>query len=162
MFKSRLVIISIITALLIGVTGCAGIGVNEVATVESETVEVQMQYVDGSQVGPLYDVSVTVPPDWVGNFETRNEGNALYFDYIGESERPAQVFFIEALSTGQYWDQSGSHPGSYVNIVNEGDTYFTYHLPVDFYYSGLSAEEFTVLAEAVPQVVASFTSEEAE
>lgn len=158
--KSQVTIFLIMGALVITLTGCAGTAVSEpIKPVENQTVEVQMQYVDGSEVGSAYQISVTVPTEWVGQFETRSEGNTLYFDYVTETGTPAQIFFIEALSPAQYWKQSGAHPGSYVNIVNRGDTFFTYHLPIDSFYSGLPDEEFTALAEAVPEVVASFTAE---
>lgn len=155
---SRFTLIFVIAALFTALTtGCAGINVaNPVASVDAQTVTAQMQYVDGSEVGPLYNMSVTVPAEWVGTFETRSEGNTLYFDFVTESGTPAQIFFIEALSPSQYWNQAGAHPGSYVNIVNRGDTFFIYYLPIDSYYSGLSKEQFTPFAEAVPGIIASF------
>lgn len=156
--KSRFIIFLVVIILLL--TGCAGMTVSEpIAAVDSETVTKQLQYVDGIKIGPLYNTSVTVPAEWIDNFETRSEGNTLYFDYITESGTPAQIFFIEALSPLQYWKQAGAHPGSYINLVNRGDTFFIYYLPIDNYYSGLSSEEFMPFAEAVPEIVASFTAE---
>ena len=82
----------------------------------------------------------------------------MYFDYITDSGETAEIFYVEALSTSQYWQQNGAHPGSYTNIVNRGNTYFIYYLPIDVYYSGLSATEFATFAEAVPGIVASFSA----
>ncbi len=147
------------TALII-LTGCGGVAVDEpIQPVDSATVAAQLQYVDGPKIGPIYDTSVTVPSDWVGQFVTRSEGNTLHFDYVTSSGTQAPIFFIEALSPIQYWKQSGAHPGSYVNIVNQGDTFFIYYLPIDSFHSGLSDEEFMALSEAVPDIVSSFTAE---
>jgi hypothetical protein len=100
-----------------------------------------------------------VPADWVGQFETVNEGNTLVFNYITENDRRAPIFFIEALSRPQYWEQIGSYPGQYTNLVNTFDTYIIYHLPIDAYYSGLPRVEFEALAEDVPDIVASIQTE---
>lgn len=161
--KLRFSVVLVTAAMLMAVTGCAGIAVeNPVVSVDSDTVVTQLNYVDGSEVGPAYDVSLTVPSDWVGQFEVRNVGNAIYFDYLPGSDVPAEIFFVEALSPLQFWEQNGNLPGSYTNVANLGDTYFVYHLPIDAYYSGLPEEQFAGLAEAVPGVIASFTAEESE
>lgn len=156
--KSRVFLLGLLAVMVIGLAGCGGsfLG-NETAPIDSETVTAQLQFADGAEVGPLYNVEVMVPADWVGQFETRNVGNKLYFEYATESGG-AEIFFIEALSVDQYWKQSGAHPGSYVNIVNRGDTFFIYHLPIDAYYSGLSEEEFLGFSEAVPGIVDSFSA----
>ncbi|MEZ4591147.1 MAG: hypothetical protein R3D55_08390 [Chloroflexota bacterium] len=159
--KSRIFLMALLALVVMGLAGCAGSFVsNETAPIDSETVSTQLQYVDGAEVGPLYNVEVAVPADWVGQFETRNVGNKLYFEYVTDAGG-AEIFFIEALSSSQYWEQAGSHPGSYVNIVNRGDTYFVYHLPIDAYYSGLPDEEFLTFSAAVPEIVASFSAQAA-
>lgn len=156
--KSRFIAVLVIAAIFIVLTGCAGVSVsNPEASVDSPTVAAQLQYVDGVKVGPLYNMSVTVPDTWVNQFKVRSVGNSLYFDYITPSGAAAPVFFIEALSSSQFWEQNGSLPGSYRSIVNQGETYFIYHLPRDSYYSGLSTEEFTALAETVPGIISTFT-----
>lgn len=157
--KKRFILWALMAVSVFLLTSCGGAYVkNETTAVSAETVALQMQYVDGAEVGPLYDVEVAVPADWVGKFETRNVGNQVYFDYITDSGETAEIFYVEALSTSQYWQQNGAHPGSYTNIVNRGNTYFIYYLPIDVYYSGLSATEFATFAEAVPGIVASFSA----
>ncbi|MBK7894507.1 MAG: hypothetical protein WAS33_08110 [Candidatus Promineifilaceae bacterium] len=157
--KSRVFLLALLGLLVFGLVGCGGSFLaNETLPIASETVTAQLQFVDGAEVGPMYDVEVVVPADWVGQFETRNVGNKLYFEYATEAGG-AEVFFIEALSMSQYWAQNGSHPGSYTNIVNRGDTYFIYHLPIDAYYSGLSDEDFSIFSAAVPGIVDSFSAQ---
>lgn len=159
--KSRVFLLVLLVLMVIGLSGCGGSFLqNETAPINSETVTAQLQYADGAEVGPLYNVEVVVPSAWVGQFETRNIGNKLYFEYVSDAG-VAEIFFIEALSSSQYWDQNGPHPGSYTNIVNRGDTYFIYYLPIDAYYSGLSEEEFLSFSEAVPGIVESFTAQAA-
>ena len=159
--KARIFLLVLLALMVIGLAGCGGSFLaNETAPIDSETVTAQLQFADGAEVGPLYDVELVVPSDWVGQFETRNLGNKLYFEYVTDAGG-AEVFFIEALSESQYWDQNGPHPASYTNIVNRGDTYFIYHLPIDAYYSGLSEEDFLSFSEAVPGIVDSFTAQAA-
>jgi hypothetical protein len=157
--KSRLVLF-LVLALVLLLTACAGpFGQSPVTeTISNATVSVPMNFVEARRVGPVYDVSVTVPGDWVNQFTVRNEGNIIQFNYKDSSGLERFVFSIEALSDRQYWQQSGSYPGSQVNIVNLGDTYFVYHLPIDTFYSGLGAEEFQAFAAVVPEIVASFVA----
>lgn len=159
---SRFTVCLIIAALAFTLAGCAGTNVNAVAPVDNQTFATQLQFIDGIKVGPLYNTTVNVPQEWVGRFRVRSLGNKLYFDYITESGSSAPIFFIEALSKSQFWQQNGAHPDSYVNIINRGDTFFIYYLPIDVYYSGLPKQEFTALAEAVPGVISSFTAEAAD
>jgi len=105
--------------------------------VDDATVVRPIQYLEGLEDGPLYEVAITLPEEWVGRFVTRNNGNVIHFDYVTESERQAPIFSIEALSEAQFWEQIGSYPGQQTNIVNTPDTYFIYHLPIDSWYSGL-------------------------
>ena len=145
--------------LLIILTGCVGaFAGNEVSSITSNSVNATMQYLEEGDLGPKYDVVMDVPQDWVGQFDLRNIGNRIYFDYTGGSQA-SQLFFIEALSADQYWKQSGSYPGSYVNIVNKGDTYFIYHLPIDTHYSGLDDTQFENFSAAVPTIVESFSAQ---
>ncbi len=162
--KSRVIILLVVAALAaLALTGCAGVGsTNSVTPVDNQNFATQLQFIDGIKVGPKYNAAVSLPQDWVGKFKVRSEGNKLYFDYITASGSSAPIFFIEALSKSQYWQQNGAHPGSYTNIINRGDTYFIYHLPIDSYYSGLPKQEFGALAEAVPGIISSFTAEAAE
>lgn len=156
--KLRVFLLALLALAVVALAGCGGsFLMNETLSVDSDTVVVQLQYMDGAEVGPLYDVEVVVPSDWVGEFETRNVGNKLYFDYVTDFGG-AEVFYIEALSESQYWEQNGAHPGSFTNIVNRGDTYFIYHLPIDAYYSGLSEDDFLSFSEAVPGIVESFSA----
>jgi hypothetical protein len=131
----------------------------EVEAISDQAVVRTIQYVDGQEVGPLYNFSLTVPQDWVGEFETRKEGNTVAFAYTGAGERSSPVFFVEALSNSQYWEQIGSYPGQFTNIVYTSDTYFIYYMPIDPYYSGLERAEFERLAEPVPEIIQTFTAE---
>lgn len=155
--KSRFVLFLVLASVLL-LTACAGpFGKNAVTQdVTAPTISVPMNFVEARQTGPVYDVSVTVPGDWVNQFSVRNVGNMVQFLY-NDNGRERFVFSIEALSDKQYWQASGSYPASQVNIINLGDTYFVYHLPIDTFYSGLPAEQFQAFAAAVPEIVASFT-----
>lgn len=155
--KSRLILFLVLVSALL-LTACAGpFGKNAVTeTISSPTVSVPMSFLEARRTGPAYDVSVTVPGDWVNQFTVRNVGNMVQFNY-NDNGRERFVFSIEALSDKQYWQASGSYPGSQVNIINLGDTYFVYHLPIDTFYSGLPAEQFQAFAAVVPDIIASFT-----
>ncbi len=159
--KSRFIILLVVAALALILSGCAGTNVNTVTPVDNEMVVLPVQFIDGIEVGPVYNMSVNVPQDWVGKFQSRSVGNKVYFDYITASGTTAPIFFIEALSPSQYWDQNGAHPTSYINLINRGDTFFVYYLPIDAYYSGLPKQEFDSFAAVVPGVVSSFTAEAA-
>lgn len=158
--KLRVVLVTVSLVMLLLVTGCAGgfLGL-DVAEVDDTAVTVPMQYLQGPEEGPMYNVSLNVPSDWVGSFRIRNVGNVAYFEYTGDTAQPALVFTIDALSNEQYWAQSGSYPGSYQNIINQDDTYFIYHLPIDTYYSGLSESQLATLSAEVPAVIESFEVE---
>lgn len=161
--KSRVVLFTVLVVVLVMVTGCAGAFLGlEVSEVDDTAVTIPMQYLQGPEEGPLYNVSLNVPSDWVGNFRVRSVGNVAYFEYTGASGEPAFIFSIDALSDEQYWKQSGSYPGSYQNIVNQGETYFIYHLPIDVYYSGLSETDFAAFTAEVPTVIESFQVESAQ
>lgn len=157
--KSRFIILLVVAALALTLSGCAGTNVNSVVPVDNQTVAIPLQFIDGIEVGPVYNMTVNVPQEWVGQFKSRSVGNKVYFDYITPAGASAPIFFIEALSPSQYWDQNGAHPTSYINIINRGDTFFVYYLPIDAYYSGLPKQEFDAFAAAVPGVISSFAVE---
>jgi len=146
---------------LLALAGCSqytfGSGQSDVETIEDTTVTRTLQYFDNNDEGPRYNVSLDLPEEWVGQFETRNEGNSLAFRYLvdEDDEQGSPLFYVEALSNAQYWEQIGSYPGQYFNIANTADTYFIYYLPVDAYYSGLNQDEFDALAAIVPDIVES-------
>lgn len=146
--------------MLLALAGCAGAVSVPAPTNEaigSTDVQRTLQYIVGRETGPAYDLSMTVPSDWVGNFQTRTAGNVIYFEYI-DGDRAAPIFSIEALEREQYWKASGSYPASQTNLANKFDTYFVYHLPIDPHYSGLSAEQYATLAQQVQAVVATFNA----
>jgi len=170
----------ILAATLLALVGCSGsaiAGPKEVSVIEETTLVRQLQYVDGQTEGPMYNLSVTVPEEWVGQFETNIRGNRMTFEFIVEHDDDedveadleneedtrirASVFFVEALSSGQYWEQVGSYPGDYYNLKFTADTYFIYHLPIDSYYSGLSDEEYAAFAAEIPGIAQSFIVERA-
>lgn len=155
----RFVLFIVVVAAL---AGCGpGFVNNEVVSVDAAEVVSTMQYVDGPETGPAYTVSMVMPDEWVGEFAARNLGNVIYLDYVGDGDAAA-IFSVEALSPAQYWKASGSYPAYQTNLVNRGDTFFVYTLPVDAHYSGLSEEEFTAFAEMVPSVVETFSAEPVE
>lgn len=157
--KSRFVLFTIVL-LVLGLTACAGaFGGNELEPVTAATVNTSLQYVDIGVTGPAYDVSFVVPNEWVGKFVIRNIGNVLVFNHTTDTGQSKPLFYIEALSDTQYWQASGGYPTSQTNIINLGDTYFVYHLPVDTFHSGLAEDEFQALAAAVPDIVASFSAQ---
>jgi hypothetical protein len=128
---------------------------------ENEVVR-SIRYFDEEDTGPEYTISVSLPDSWVGQVETRNEGNSIAFEYLTENRGRVPVFYIEALSNDQYWEQIGSYPGSYTNIGVTYDTYFITYSPSDSYFSGLSDEDFTALTDEVPLIIATFRAERVE
>lgn len=156
--QSRFIILMVLcTFVLLVSTACGGAFTNVdpvVSSVTEATVQHTIQYVDGFNEGPLYQFTLTLPEDWVGNIATRSEGNVVYFDAV---ESNGLLFYIEALSEAQFWKQS-SYPGEYTNIATTPDnTFFIYHLPIDAYYSGLPVETFEALSADVPAVISTFT-----
>lgn len=161
-FRVRFIILVVA---LFTVIGCSEFSPEEpeVTRLEETSLVRTLQYNDRGD-GPRYDVSLMVPEEWVGDYDTLNRGNSLAFrrleDADDESGRP--VFYIEALSNAQYWEQIGSYPGQYVNIANTADTYFVYYFPIDPYYSGLTEAEFDDLKAQVPEIVRSINIERVE
>lgn len=138
--------------------------------------------------GPLYNVTVTLPETWVGPIEpvivedtdtedtvtedtdtetdnadsvvieTRTGGNRIAFNlFNGRSRNP--ILYIDALSPSQYWEQIGSYPGIYANIVFTADTYFIYHSPINPSFAGLDEATYNSLIEQVPAIIESFNAE---
>lgn len=169
--QSRLVlwVMALMSLTLVGCGSRAfgGFGVNVEAIDQPDLVRT-IQYLDDENIGPLYDISFTVPESWVGLFETSNYRNSIVFEYVIPPQdedgfaRRSPIFYVEALSNAQYWEQIGSYPGQYVNIVNTGDTYVIYHMPIEAYYSGLSEAEFEAFAAEVPAIVASIVANRAQ
>lgn len=150
----------LLALLMVSLVGCStrafGKLTSDVQPIDATEVVRSIQFIDESELGPVYDISFTVPQDWVGNFETRLEGSTLIFEMETDNARGAPIFFVEALSEAQYWEQIGSYPGQYTNIIVTPDTYVIYYLPLDSFYSGLSDDEYADLAAQVPEIVASF------
>lgn len=159
MFKSvRLLVLIVGLVILAGCSQYSTGGNPEFQDVDDTVVVRSLQYLDDNTAGPEYLVSFEVPEEWVGTFETRTRGNSLVFQYVEDEDDTtgSPVFYIDALSNAQYWEQIGSYPGQYTNIKNTADTYFVYHAPRDAYYSGLDEEEFAALYATIPDVVRTF------
>lgn len=185
--RYRVFLLSVMLLTLVG-CGSRAFGGGATGTEAITEVEIvrELQFVeeDGS-TGPLYTLTMTVPEGWVGSFETLIEQNKIIFDYIvpdpdeeeDEAEnvavadtdeadddeldrrQRAQILRIEALSSEQYWQQIGSYPGDFTNIVFTGDTYFIYYVPKFAYFAGLSEDVFEPLVEGVPSVISSFEAQ---
>lgn len=172
------IILAVVAVLLLA--GCTGrgiatagldVGFNETASIDDAVVARPIRYVDGLNAGPIYNVSLEVPDEWVGIFQTRHEGNRITFEYTPSRDESrttqratfgaAPIFTVEALSPAQYWEQIGSYPGQFETLVNAVDTFLIYQMPREAFYSGLSDEEFQDFRELVPQVVLSFDAERA-
>ena len=150
--------LAVLITLILLLTGCSGAFGDYPTTTEAvtdATVVRSLQFIDEGNLGPVYTFSIDIPDEWVGQVQTRNDGNSIYFDYVTENGA-APIFFIEALSVAQFWEQVGSYPGIYDDIQWTRDTYFIYHLPRDAYYSGLSKELYQALSAVVPQVITTF------
>lgn len=159
MKQSRFVVLALVLVLLAGCGRAFGGFDPQTQPVTSQEVVLPVQYWDGLQPGPLYQVTITLPEDWVGKFATSNNGNQVAFNLSERPDRPAPIFTISALSERQYWEQIGGYPGSYRSILSTGDTHFIYHLPIDPYYSGLTPDVYSALAGQVPGVITSFQAQ---
>ncbi len=155
--KTRLTffVLALTLALL---TGCAVSSSNNAKETLSNDYSTTLQYADQSEKGPSYNVSLTLPDEWVEKFTVRNRGNAIVFDPIDNFNQQSQVLTIEALSMDQYWKMSGAYPNSHTNLMNMGDTYFVYYVPIDEYYAGVSEEELAAFSADVPEILASFVA----
>jgi hypothetical protein len=154
--RTFLAMSALLGVLLAGCGSSAGSFGLDVELVDETTVARSVRYVEGQEEGPVYQISLTVPEEWVGNFITRNTGNVLYFDYLNEDGHPAPLFAIEALSFGQFWKQTGPYAGEQVGLRNTVNTHFVYRMPIDAYYSGLPQETFLAISEQVPGIFTTF------
>ena len=136
---------------LVGCSGTFGMAV-EVNNVDETSVVSVLNYRDGRNTGPAYAVSLTVPEDWVGQFETRTNDNQLIFSLV-DGARHSAILTIEALSVAQYWKQIGGYPGDFTNIIFTADTYFIYHFPGFNFYTSLSEDEYAAFVDVIPSVV---------
>jgi len=152
--------IPLIALLIVVLAGCGTFNaISE--TIEDEVVARSLQYFNEGELGPIYDVSVTVPANWVGRFQTDTIPNKITFAHVSENGLETPIFYIEALSQVQYWEQNGSYPGVYYNMGNEIDTYFVYYFPLNQFASTLSEAEYESFLDAVPGIVQTFESESA-
>lgn len=155
--RYRFIVIFALAVMLAGCgTGTWGSLNQEVQAVEGTEVSVTLRYIDTNRVGPDYTLTLTLPEEWAGKFQTRNRRNTVIFEYIGE-RRAHPIFTIDALSNAQYWNQIGSLPGQFTAFANTADTYLIYHVPIDAFHSGLPAAEFRALAAQVPDLIATHT-----
>jgi hypothetical protein len=152
----RVVVLSIALLLLTGCMGTFGSFEPQTLPVTESTIVLPVRFLDGDKIGPEYQVSLTVPEEWVGQFVTNNNGNVVNLDFTETPGGQAPIFSISALSERQYWEQVGGYPGTYRNVLSTGDTFFVYHLPRDAYHSGLDAETYTAFAEEVPGIMTTF------
>jgi hypothetical protein len=144
---------------LILLTGCgvtAGSFAFAVEPVDAAVVARTVYSIDGLEEGTAYQISLTVPDEWVGKFVTRNVGNIVYFDYVVAEGQTAPIFSVEALSFAQYW-KTGAYPGEQTFIRSLLDTYIVYRMPIDAYYSGLPVDTFEAIAAQVPGVMTSLS-----
>jgi hypothetical protein len=150
--------IPLIALLTVVLAGCGTFtAVSEI--IEDEVVTRSLQYFSEGEMGPVYDVSVTVPSNWVGRFQTDTTPNKITFLHVSENGAETPVFYIEALSQMQYWEQNGSYPGVFYNIGNRIDTYFIYYMSINSNASGLTTEQYEAFAAEVSAIAATFESE---
>jgi hypothetical protein len=152
---NHVALLALVVLLLAGCGRAYGSYEPSVQPIAQAEVTGSMQYQEGLTEGPTYTFSVNVPESWVGAFEVKNNGNTLEFIFDAP-DRKARIFTVTALSERQFWEQVGSYPGQYQDIVFTGDTYFIYSLPVDAFWSGLTQEQYDVVAAEVPAVMTGF------
>lgn len=152
--KTLALLISLVALFVLSACVPKAYRTNETFPVDGTTVTFQLAYDDGLTVGTPYEVTMTVPQSWVGNFTVRNLGNTAYFEYAATGGS-SQVFSITALSPNQYWKQTGSYPGSFTTVRNmRGETYIVYYQPIDTYYSGVSAEQLATFTAEIQAAIA--------
>ncbi|NDJ62591.1 MAG: hypothetical protein GYB67_15795 [Chloroflexi bacterium] len=168
MGKKNYIIIGVSLALLVLLVGCgpgtAAFGGlrSEAEAIDSATVIRTVRYFDEGALGPEYAFSVTVPEEWVGQFETSNNGHVVTFNFITERDRRAPIFTIQALSFQQFWEQNGSYPSGFYNLAATPDTYFIYTSSLDAYHSGLPAEQYAELRAPVAEIITTFDAVDAD
>jgi hypothetical protein len=151
---------------LLLLSGCGGAAFAgfaiQTTDVTEPTVQQEVRAFEQGMVGPQYVFAVEVPEAWVDNFRLTNNGSTVTFNFVTDRGRTAPIFRIEALTRGQYWEQQGSYPSAFNNIVSQDDTYFIYYAPLDEYYSGLPEAEFLALRDEIPGIIATFRAERIE
>lgn len=158
--RYRLILASL---LLTALVGCSGSNFNsfglEVEPIEDTTVVRTARYQQMGNLGPTYQVSLEVPEAWVGTVATRSNGSTIIFEEINPDNpaRSTPLFYVEALSEPQYWEQVGSYPGQFTNLGNTWDTYFVWYLPNDMLYLQLTEDEKDERAALVRGIVPSFS-----
>ncbi|MGJ3239658.1 MAG: hypothetical protein ACFE0Q_13190 [Anaerolineae bacterium] len=148
-------------ATLLVLSGCAGGafgGIGSVTeAVDNQVVVREVQSFERGTSGRPYEISLTVPEEWVGSFDTVNNGSVVTFRRTDANGYSAPVFYIHVLNFEQYWMQNGSYPGDYRQLASVGDTYFVYNAPVESYYSGLGEEEYQEFLATVDEVLTTFS-----
>lgn len=158
----RLRLLLLATLLAAVLVGCGAVEA-EVSAITDTLVSGTVGYLQGLEEGPDYTFSMTVPDDWVEQFETANTGSRVSFNYVGsDGGTGVPILIMEALSPEQYWEQNGSYPGIYINLANELDTYFVYYIPTYFAIEGLVEEDYQELVDAIPSIVSTFDAEPIE
>lgn len=157
--KLRFIMLGCVLLLLSGCVRTFGTIEPQAKPVADKAVVIPIQYVEGQKAGPAYNVSVTLPDDWVGKFETSSESNIVYFNYDAPNGVKAPIFAISALSKLQYWKQMGSYSGSYHALQTRDDTFFVYSLLSTNYYSGIDKAKYDELSKQVADVVGSFNAQ---
>lgn len=159
--KTLALLISLVTLFVLSACVPKAYRANETFSIDGTTVTFQLAYDDGLKAGTPYKITMTIPQSWIGNVNVRNLGNTAQFTYTATGGS-SQVFAISALSPEQYWQQTGSYPGSFVTVRNmRGDTYIVYYQPIDTYYSGLSADQLATVSAEVAAAIATVQVEAA-
>lgn len=157
--KLRFIMLGCVLLLLSGCVRTFGSIEPQEKPVAEKAVVIPVQYLEGQKVGPVYNVSVTLPDDWVGQFVTSSEGNMIYFNYDAKNGVKAPIFSITALSPLQYWKQMGSYAGSYHGLQSRDNTFFVYSQLSTNYYSGIDKAKYDALAKQVPDIVSTFNAQ---
>lgn len=158
--RTRILALSI--TLMMVLSACAGGafgGINsETEAIDSQEIVREVQYFERGEFGQLYEVSLTVPEDWVDTYETVNNGAVITFNRIDEDDFTFPVFSIHTLSFEQQWEQGGSYPGDFPSIYSDPltNTYFVYYAPRESFYSRLSDAEYDALLDVVADVMTTF------
>lgn len=158
--KFRFVLLALLLVTLVGCSGVAAGVVDQVELINDTEVTRSLQWVDGRAAGPSYTVGFSVPEEWVGNVSTRTRGNTIAFVYTPDGgAQTGLIVEVQALSESQYWQQTGSYPELFVDLVNRFDTIFVYQVPIFVPESGLAGPVFEELVAGVPMIRQSFTAE---
>ncbi|MEM9953273.1 MAG: hypothetical protein AAF846_16830 [Chloroflexota bacterium] len=158
--RTRILVLAI--TLMMILSACAGGAFGGIGSVteaiDSQDVVRELQWFERGELGQLYEVSLTVPEDWVDTFQTVNNGAVLTFNRLDDNGNAFPVFSIHTLSFDQQWEQGGSYPGDYRNIYNDPETmtYFYFHAPAEAFYSRLTSDDYDALLAVVADVMTTF------